>query len=110
MKLGKIVIGKYVGYSKTPWTNDPSKFNHRVCLEVGNRTDEFGVVHPENLVMDIDPSDVCKFDDMSNKVVRVDLAFRMKEARNGNKWLSVWIPKGSDVVEIKTPSEVKKAG
>lgn len=98
---GFYLAGRLEGFSMTPWTNNPEKFNYRVGIS-RSYEDKWGNTTKDVVEVDVSMEAVqviqkqCEMLKGKDVIVRVVPSARAG-GRNG-AWLSVYIPKGESIV------------
>jgi len=105
MATGVYVFGKMIGYSETPWNNDPNKFNRKIRLQTGAYVDGFGEEIKDYTDVDISMDRAGELkahaEHMKGKDVSVRVVFKaVKGGRNG-AFLNCFMPKDAQIVEQK---------
>lgn len=98
---GFFLCGILEGFASTPWTNDASKFNHRLGISRVFE-DEWGNESRETVRVDVPLQSVemmrKQAEMLKGKAVMVRV---VPQARQGGKtgvWLSVFVPQGENLV------------
>jgi len=96
-------VGIFHAFKSIPWSNDATKFNHRILL-ANPFEDANGFQQTEVISIDISYEDVARVKELesSHKGKQVIIPCRL-EARKGGKsgaWLSRFMPKGSLVTML----------
>ena len=94
------------------WSNDPTKFNHRLHL-VSQYNDNYGYVQTQHINIDVNAEDLtrvqefCNINNGSQVIVQVN-----NTARKGGKsgaWLSQYMPKDAEIIVLQTKTQLDKA-
>lgn len=98
MNNGFFVAGEFHSVVSEPWSNDASKFNHRIILN-NPYQDQYGNQQTEVIRIDISPDDLQVLQGQSPRIQGKQVIVPVVcSARIGGKtgaWLSVRMPKGS---------------
>lgn len=103
-------VGMMHGFVSEPWTNDNTKFNHKVILS-NPFLDGNGFQQTEVMSIDISHDDVQRVQQLANELKGKQVIIPCNcNARKGGKtgaWLSRFMPKGSSIQAL--PDSFKKA-
>lgn len=104
IKNGEYIVGVLKELITEPWSNDSTKFNHRLIL-VSPYIDNYGNNQTDVNRVDVLPDDLQNFKDQVNKFkdkkVIVPCVNRARSGGRKGAWLSKFVPKGSSIQEIK---------
>lgn len=98
---GEFIIGTMLGYSETPWVNDPTKFNRKVGIVTSEYLDQFGQSQTQTVTVDISFEEAAKVAQVAEKLkgkeVIVPCISLAKAGGKNGAWLSRFMPKGSEI-------------
>ena len=101
---GEFVIGKLLGYSESPWANDPTKFNRRVGIQTGSYQDQFGVQHPNVVSVDVQFDDVpavaSQCQNLNGSYVMVPVITSARKGGRDGAFLGRFMPKKSQIMPV----------
>lgn len=98
MNNGFFVLGDFHSVISEPWSNDQSKFNHRLIIN-NPYLDQFGNQQTEVIRIDISPEDLQVIQSQAPRIqgkqVMVPVICQARQGGRNGTWLSVRMPKGS---------------
>ncbi|WP_201356428.1 hypothetical protein [Amphritea japonica] len=110
---GFYLAGTLQGFKSTPWSSDPTKFNHRVGI-ARTYEDDWGNAQTDVTEVDVSLDDVQVIQKQCDILKGQDVIVRVvPSARKGGKtgaWLSVFIPKGEKILPQSKPETARQAG
>lgn len=116
LELGNYITGICRDFRSEPWTNDPTKFNHRLIL-VRPYADQYGNEQTDVTVVDVNQEDVQQVQSLvakfRDKAVICPVVHSARAGGRNGAWLSTRLPKHAPIQllddVIKLPATDKKA-
>lgn len=106
---GEYIIGTMLGYSETPWTNDPTKFNRKIGIMTRQYEDQFGQVQSETVTVDVSYENAASIAQLAEKLkgkeVIVPCITMAKPGGKNGAWLSRFMPKDGAIQLFNAPAQ-----
>ena len=110
---GVYVVGQLKGFTQTPWTNDPNKFNYSIGVSTSSYVNEWGETNETIQRIDIQSDDVSRVMNFTNEnkgsIVQIPVVYRARTGGRSGSWLSCFMPKNSELKLLKKHKEAEPA-